>query len=163
MFLFNRSEFMSINGSFFRCSKLENKIPQTINIMNTHQRIVLERDNKNKINPKTEMVNRKIPKKSMRFNSKVKPLAFGSTNIAKLRPMIIIGMLIKNIEGQCHSAIRNPPIVGPNAAEVDEKTLTIAIARACFLVICARTILIPLGNNVELPIACKARQPSNIP
>src|SRR5699024_12660657 len=108
------------------------------------------------------MANRKIPKKSMRVNSNGKLLAFGSTNIAKLRPMIIIGMLIKNIEGQCHSAIRNPPIVGPNAAEVDEKTLTIAIARACLSVIGARTILIPLGNNVALPIASKARQPTNI-
>src|SRR5699024_3862209 len=133
------------------------------NMIKAHQRIVLERDNKNKNNTKTEMVKRKIPKKSMRFNSNVKPLAFGSTNIAKLSPMIIIGMLIKNIEGQCHSAIRNPPIVGPNAAEVDQKTLTIAIARTSCLVICQRTILIPLGNNVELPIACKARQPSNIP
>src|SRR5699024_6726632 len=137
--------------------------PTIINKASAHQRIELFNDSKNKINPRTEMVKRKIPKKSMRFNSNVKQLAFGSTNIAKLRPMIIIGMLIKNIEGQCHSAIKNSQIVGPNAAEVDEKTLTIAIARACFLVICARTILIPLGNNVELPIACKARQPSNIP
>src|SRR5699024_4243707 len=119
-----------------------------------------DKDKRNKIKPKIVKVNKITPMTSSGFQLKLTFGAFGRMINAMTKEIIITGMLIMKIEGQCHCEINKPPIVGPNAADVEEKIEIIASARACFDVIKSRTMLIPLGNKVELPMACKARQPS---
>src|SRR5699024_832255 len=101
------------------------------------------------------MLNEKriIPVKSIRFRSNVTSVGLGNTSSDNVKPIKLSDKLFRQIAGQLHSAINKPPIVGPNSADVEEKTLTIAKACACFLAICARTKLILLGNKVELPTA----------
>src|SRR5690625_2118315 len=154
---------MSINGSSRLFSTMTKAIAAPINKANAHQRIDSDKESKNKIKPSIVNVNKMTPEKSIRFKLKFTSGAFGKIVIAIMNETRIIGMLMIKIDGQCHSAIKRPPIVGPKAADVDEKMETTARACACFDVISSRTILIPLGNNVELPIACNARQPSKNP
>src|SRR5699024_4297591 len=105
-----------------------------------------------------EIANKIMPKKSMRCSSTLTFPWLGRTTNASVKEIIITGKFTKNIDGQSHDAIKNPPIEGPNAADVVEKIDTTANARACFVVMLVRTIAIPLGKSVELPIACSARQ-----
>src|SRR5699024_8224741 len=112
---------MSINGSFRLFSTKTNRTAATIHKASAHQRIVSDNDSKNKINPSIVNVNKITPEKSIRFKLKFTLGAFGKSVIAMIKEIRMIGTLIRKIAGQCHSEINNPPTVGPNAADVDEK------------------------------------------
>src|SRR5699024_1625272 len=96
----------------------------------------------------------------MRWSSTFTCSRLGRTINASVNEIMINGKLTMNMAGQSHEAIKKPPMDGPNAADVVEKMDKTARACACFFVMLVRTIAIPLGNSVELPIACSARHPN---
>ena len=98
-------------------------------------------------------INRIIPTKSMRLSSNLPSPLFGKTKIANKKETIINGKFTMKMEGQSQVSIRNPPIEGPKAADVDAKIDNVAKAVAWPFVMLVLTILIPLGKRVELPIA----------
>src|SRR5690625_85001 len=101
-----------------------------------------------------------IPTKSIRPHSIFVFPVFGKMKIANINDKMIKGKLTMKMDCQSQDAIKNPPIDGPKAADVVEKIDKVAKAFACPSVIFVRTMLIPLGNKVELPMACSARHPS---
>src|SRR5699024_1461210 len=117
------------------------------------QLMVCSKDNRNKIIPIIAVMNKMIPKKSMRCNSTLTCFGFGRTTSACVNEMMMNGKLARKIAGQSQDAIKKPPIDGPNAADVVEKIDKTARAWACFFVMLVRTMDMPLGNSVELPIA----------
>lgn len=105
-----------------------------------------------------EIINNKIPPTSIRSRLNFPRPILGRMVIAKTMDKRINGKFTIKIAGQSHESMMKPPIEGPNAADVVEKIDRVDNALACPSVILVRTILIPLGNRAELPIACNARQ-----
>lgn len=105
-----------------------------------------------------EIINNKMPTTSIRSILNFPRPVLGRIVMAKTKDKSINGKFTIKIAGQSHESMMKPPIEGPNAADVVEKIDRVDNALACPFVILVRTILIPLGNKAELPIACNARQ-----
>ena len=82
--------------------------------------------------------------------------------MARARPRIPIGILIRNIQRQLPKVEMNPPSGGPSIGPIRAGTVSqaIALTRSC-LGIERSTTRRPTGTIIAPPIPCKMRAPTN--